>query len=145
MKAATVYKRGNWIFIHASSKTTAGVWIATPPFIQVKRDASASDVGKSVMDALNASQIDFPHPTKWRDLLAPMLGQAGVKSWETFMRKAQCVNLEADEDRLKLIPNSNLGTTEGFEPMPNKCIDAELTSSLDVIGSAVTESLALCQ
>jgi hypothetical protein len=145
MKAATVYKRGNRIYIHASSKTTAGVWIATPPFIQVEADVSASDLGKFVVDALCASQLDVPHPTKWSGVLAPLLEQAGVKSWATFMRKAQCLNLEADEQRLKVIPNRNLGMTEGFEPMLDKRIEAQLTSSLDQLGTVLTEALALCQ
>ena len=77
--------------------------------------------------------------------MAPLLEQAGVKSWETFMRKAQCLNLEATEDRLKLIPNRNLGTTEGFEPMLDKAIDVPLTSSPDQTGTALTDALALCQ
>lgn len=145
MKAATVYKRANHIYLHASSKTTAGVWIATPPFIRVDSDASPSDLGKSVNDALGGSQTQAPHPTKWSGLQAPLLEQAGVKSWETFMRKAQCLNIEASEDRLKLIPNRNLGATEGFEPMLDKSIDVPLTSSLDQIGMALTEALALCQ
>ena len=145
MKAATVYKRANRIYLHASSKTTAGVWIATPPFIQVDSGSSPSDLGKSVMDALGGSQALVPHPAKWSGLLAPLLEQAGVKSWETFMRKSQCLNLEATEDRLKLIPNRNLGTTEGFEPMLDKAIDVPLTSSPDQIGTALTDALALCQ
>jgi len=77
--------------------------------------------------------------------LAPLLEQAGVKSWETFMRKAQCLNLEASKDRLKLIPNRNLGTSEGFEPVLDKAIDVPFTSSPDQIGAALTEALALCQ
>src|SRR5262249_11051520 len=117
MKAATVYKRGNYIYIHASSKTTAGVWIATAPFVQVESGASPFDLGRRVLDPLRGSQTQVPHPTKWSGLLAPLLEQAGVKSWETFIRTAQCLNLEAAEDRLKLIPNRNLGTSEGFEPM----------------------------
>ena len=145
MKAAAVYKRANRIYLHASSKTTAGVWIATPPFIQVDSGSSPSDLGKSVMDALGGSQALVPHPTKWSGLLAPLLEQAGVKSWETFMRKSQCLNLEATEDRLKLIPNRNLGTTEGFEPMLDKAIDVPLTSSPDQTGTALTDALALCQ
>lgn len=61
------------------------------------------------------------------------------------MRKAQCLSLEAAEGRLKLIPNRNLGTTEGFEPMLSKAIDIPLTSSPDQAGTALAEALALCQ
>jgi hypothetical protein len=143
MKAAIVYKRADRIYIHALSKTTAGVWIATPPFIQVEGGA-LSDLGKSVMEALGGSQPQVPHPTKWGGLLAPLLAQAGVKTWETFIREAQCISLEATEDRLKLIPNRNLGTTEGFEPILDKAIEISLSSSLEQIGLSIVEAFALC-
>jgi hypothetical protein len=144
MKAATVYRRAGCIYIHTSSKTTAGVWIATPPFIKLEAGATSSDLGKSVILALGGSQPQVPHPTQWRDILAPLLKQAGVTTWETFMRKAQCLNLEATEDRLRLIPNRNLGAVEGFEPILDKAIEVAMSSSLDQIATSVVETFALC-
>jgi len=145
MKAATVYRRGNHIYLHASSKTTAGVWIATPPFIKTDCGSSPSDIGKSVLEALDGSHTPVPHPTKWNGLIAPLLEQAGVKSWGTFMRKAHCLDLEVAEDRLKLIPHRHLGAREGFEPMLERAFDVPSTSSLNHIGTALVEALALCQ
>lgn len=145
MKSATVYSRLGRFYVHASSRTTAGVWIATPPFIQVEAGATSSDLGRSVFQALSSSQSEVPHPTKWSSLMAPLLAHAGVKTWETFTRKSQCLTLEATENRIKLIPSRNLGATEGFEPMLDKAIEFSLSpSSLDQLGLVVERGLALC-
>jgi hypothetical protein len=145
MKAATIYKRANMLFFHASSKTTAGVWIATPPFLCLELQPDLSPIGKAVVEALGSSQTDVPHPVKWSGILAPLLEQAGVKSWETFMRKADCLNLEATSDSLKVIPNKNLGTTEGFEPILGKAVELNLASSIEQIGTAISAGFTLCE
>ncbi|MCU0880347.1 MAG: hypothetical protein MUF06_21460, partial [Pirellulaceae bacterium] len=74
--------------------------------------------------------------------MAPLLSLAGVKTWKEFVRNAQCLSLEATDDQLRLVPCRNLGATRGFEPMPDKAIEAPLSPSEDQIGTAVTDSLA---
>lgn len=145
MKAATVYKKVNRVYIHALSKTEAGVWIATSPFLYADARTSPYHLGQLVMEAFGGSQEQVPHPRNWGNLLSPLLEQAGVKTWNTFMRKAQCLNLEATEDRLKIIPNRNLGTTEGFEPILEKTIELSLSSTVNQIGTVLLEALAECQ
>ena len=145
MKAATVYKRADRIFLHASSKTTAGVWIATPPFVNVEAGASMADLGKLAMLALLGSQPQVPHPTKWSVLLAPLMEQAGVSNWQPLMRMAQCLDLEATDDRINVIPNRNLGAIGGFEQILDKAIQVSLSSSVVEIGSCITEAFLLCQ
>lgn len=145
MKAATAYKKANRVYLHASSKTSAGVWVASHPFIQVESSAPPAIMGQSLMEALNGSQDGVPHPTKWSELIAPLLEQAGVKSWTTFMRKAQCVNLETTVDGLKFIPTRNLGTSEGFEPMLDKVIELPPSTTLEQIGVDLEEAFTLCQ
>ena len=137
MKAATAYKRGNALYLHSSSKTTAGVWIATPPFTKVDTDALASSKGEAILQAIWGSQEGVPHPTNWKTLIDPLLALAGVKSWGTFMKNAACVGVESDAARLRLIPNRNLGPKEGFEPLLASALDLSCQAAPDEIGMAL--------
>ena len=113
MKATVAYKKGDAYYLHSSSKTTAGVWIATAPFLKIEMNSTPSTKGEAVLQ-VDASHDVIPHPTNWAGLISPLLELAGVKSWATFMKHAKCLNVEADGERLRLIPNRNLGSKEGF-------------------------------
>jgi hypothetical protein len=141
MKAATVYKRGDALYLHSSSKTTAGVWIATAPVTKVDNDTTASAKGKAILAVIKASQEGVPHPTNWNELIDPLLELAGVKSWATFMKNAACVGIESDGERLMLIPNQNLGPREGFEPVLAGAVDLPCQATLDEIGAALERLL----
>ena len=56
MKAATAYKKGDVLYLHSSSKTMAGVWIATAPFVKVEMGSTPSAKGEAVIRLLSASQ-----------------------------------------------------------------------------------------
>jgi hypothetical protein len=145
MKAAVAYKKANAFYLHSSSKTTAGVWIATDPFLKVELDSPPSAKGEALITALNASQEATPHPTNWTGLIAPLLELAGVKSWSTFMKHAKCLNVEVEEKRLMLVPNRNLGSKEGFEPVPEMAVELPFPSSPDRVGLAFEEAMARCE
>lgn len=137
MKAATAYKRGNILYLHSSSKTTAGVWIATPPFATVLTDTTVLAKGEAILEAINASQDGVPHPTSWNGLINPLLELAGVRTWATFMKSAVCVGIEFDDGRLKLIPNRNLGPKDGFEPVLPSMVVLSGQASPGEIGSVL--------
>jgi hypothetical protein len=145
MKAATVYRRSSALLLHSSSKTTAGLWIATAPFLRVESGSAQAAKGEAALAVLNASQEGVPHPTNWSGLVAPLLELAGVKSWATFMKGAACLNLEVEGEQLKVIPNRNLGPKEGFEPVPENAVELPFPSSPGQIGAALEEALARCQ
>jgi hypothetical protein len=145
MKSTIAYKKGDVYYIHSSSKTTAGVWIATAPFIKIDINSEPSTKGEAVLQSLNASQNAVPHPTNWVGIISPLLELAGVKSWATFMRHAKCLNVEADGERLRLIPNRNLGSKEGFEPFPEKAVELSFPPSPDQTGLALEVAMALCE
>jgi hypothetical protein len=141
MKAATVYERSNALYLHASSKTTAGVWIATPPFTKVDTDTTTLAKGEAILQVIKASQEGVPHPTNWNGLIDPLLALADVKSWATFMKNAAGVAMESDGERLKLIPNRNLGPKDGFEPVLAGAVDVSCQAAPDAIGSALEKLL----
>ena len=116
MQRATAYQRDGKIFLHASSRTTAGVWILSEPICAFE-PTSVPLVVKHVIDALNGSKEKVPHPKTWKGLFDPVLQLAGVKALNTFMKSAKCVEIEFDVDRVSFIPTKNLGVDEGFEPL----------------------------
>ena len=142
MKSATVYKRGNALYFQSSSKTTAGVWIATAPFFKIEIDVTSSAKGEAILQALHASQEGVPHPTNWAGILTPLLELAGVKSWATFMKNATYVGLKSDGTQLKLIPYRNLGSKDGFEPVPTEAVDLSCQATPEQIGIALEKLMS---
>ncbi|MFO0907107.1 MAG: contact-dependent growth inhibition system immunity protein [Isosphaeraceae bacterium] len=144
-KQAVAYSKDQVYYIHASSRTTAGMWIATPPFLKVAADGDVKALGDAILQALNASTDPVPQPTNWSGLIAPLLELAGVKSWGTFMRRAKCLEVGMDGEKLRLTPNRNLGSKEGFEASPSKAVELPVTSSPEQVGTAVEEAMNRCE
>ena len=123
------------------SKTAAGVWIGTPPFVHIDDDVSPWELGTAVADALFASKSEVPHPTDWKGLLAPLLQVAGVKSWKTFMQGAQCVGIDNEDGRIRVISCRNRGPKKGFEEMLDTVVELPSTASMEVLGKAIEEAI----
>jgi hypothetical protein len=134
MQAATAYKRGSQIFVHSSSRTTAGVWLLSEPVAAVAMD-DAEELGRRIRDALDASKDQVPHPKSWKNLFDPVLHLAGVKSWNTFVKSAKCVEIEAANGVVRLIPTQNLGADDGFSPLLEKAASCE--ASPDKLGATL--------
>lgn len=138
MKAATAYRRGNRIFLHASSKTTAGVWILDQPVAGVAGD-DADAVGAAAHASLAGSREGVAHPTAWGALFDPVLALAGVKTFATFIKGAKCVEIEADDDIIRLIPTRNEGIDEGFNPLHDRT--QTIAGDDPALGAAVLAAL----
>jgi hypothetical protein len=141
MRAATIYKRANALYLYPSSRTTAGVWIAIPPFVKVDTHTAASVKGEAILQAIEASKDGVPHPTNWNGLIDPLLELSGVKSWATFMKSAVCVSLHSDGARLKLIPNRNLGPKGGFEQVLASTVELSYQATPEEVGVALEKLL----
>jgi hypothetical protein len=126
MKMATAYKRGKQIFLHASCKTTAGVWILCRPVLVVTQDEHGN-LGNAILAALDGSQENVPHPVIWKGLFGPLLQLAKLKSWNSFAKSAKCVEIELETARVRFVPTRNLGPRAGFEPLESKCRDSSPT------------------
>jgi len=119
MKLATAYMKDGRIFLHASCKTTAGVWILCRPVLVWDRSDSGS-LGEMIFDVLDGSQENVPHPKQWKGGFDPVMQLAGVKSWSSFARSAKCVGIEFATNRVSFVPTKNLGARDGFEPIEAK-------------------------
>ena len=81
MQRAILYKRKDKYFIHASSKTTAGVWILQEPVYLIE---NVGEIIKYIPKVLNESREGIQHPKNWSTLFNPVLEIAGVKSYQGF-------------------------------------------------------------
>jgi hypothetical protein len=139
MKRATAYRRKGHFVVHASARTTDGVWILTDPCVKLDQSRSDEDLGEATRAAISASRAGVPHPRNLAELLDPLLRQAGVKTWSAFAKTATCAEIEAT-GKVSVIPTRNLGVDEGFQPDPDRAhiVDLDATDSL---GASVRRAL----
>jgi hypothetical protein len=142
MKVAMIFEAGGQIVVHASSKTTAGLWISSEPVLQAWA-SNAKSVGTAVLQCLTASASGIPHPKSFKNLFDPVLAVAGVKSHRAFMSGRKCVKAQMNGDELILVPMRNEGPKEGFSPLSDGYPVA--WHSEETLGSAVLSALAVAQ
>jgi hypothetical protein len=139
MKAATIYERGGKMFIHGSSKTTAGVWVLCAPVLQAE-NRDARNIGQAVRECLASSRLGVPHPKTFTNLFEPVLKLAGVKSFYAFMNSAKYVGVELEDEVVTLIPTRN-GGKDGFIPLPNRSRVALVSD--EELGLAIVSALSV--
>jgi hypothetical protein len=145
MKLAMVYQRKGTIFLHASSLTTAGVWILDFPVLAAESNIDPVLLGTDVLQTLSGSKENVPHPSREElgRLFDPVLRLANVRSWGTFSKSAQCVGIECEWGRISLLPKSNWGPKDGFRPLPEKRRSS--TSSEAELGVALLSAFGDCE
>lgn len=142
MKAATIYERVGKIYVHSSSKTIAGIWVINAPALMVEA-GDARELGRSLQECLAASNEGVPQPRSFANLFDPVLSLAGVKSFNTFVKSAKCVEVELDGETATLIPTRNEGGEDGFAPLPGKA--QVVAGGDDGMGLAAIAALALAE
>lgn len=142
MKVATIYERRGNLYVHSSSKTTAGVWVISAPVLTVA-EKDAVVLGRSVRRCLDASSEGVPHPKSFANISDPLLALAGLKSFNTFAKSAKCVEVEMVGETAILIPTRNGGEEDGFVPLPEKAQVADGT--YEALGSAAVAALAMTE
>jgi len=146
MKIGTAYKKGTGVYLHSSSQTTAGVWVASSPFLKVETAATEAAEGEAVIAVLNASKESVPHPAReeWGQVFAPMLNLAGASSLGAFEKDAVCCGLEVEDGQLSIIPHRKRGRNQGYEPIMPKMVKLAFDSSPSEIGAALEEGFVRC-
>jgi hypothetical protein len=141
MQKATMYKRRGRFFLHASSRTTEGVWILTAPCLRFDEDCNDDEIGAGIRTTLNASQTGVAHPRTWTGLVDPLLGLAGVKSWSTLAKAARSVAIEEEGTAVLFIPTRNLGVEHGFEANPASALVVE-SPNISQLGAFARRAIA---
>jgi hypothetical protein len=141
MRLATVCLRETRFFLHASSRTTAGVWVLSGACSALDAAASDEELGTAVKFALSTSRTNVEHPTSWDGLFDPVLELAHVDSWPTFVRGASCSTITEDDEGMTVIPWTPRGGGRGFEPMAPEARVIKGDSIVE-LGRVVREMLA---
>ena len=146
MHSAAVYQLKDRILIHPWQQTTAGLGIASEPYVSLPLDAEPASLGNSIFIALSKSGQTVPHPTTWKGLDKPRLEAASVTSEKAFQTGARSVCVERGQ-AFRLEPSRNGGSkgdTKGFEPLPELSMSLPLSSTAAALGQAIRDCLECC-
>lgn len=121
VKSAVAYRANGTVVIAPVIRTTSGIGLEVDPKSLGTAPDQESIAGR-LAEALAESDRVVPQPSqdKWKGFFQPFLNAAGVRSHKAFMVDAQRVSIRVVDDQLKLTPQRNLGSKDGFEPMPDQ-------------------------
>lgn len=147
MKYGAVYERRGTLILHADAKTVAGVLIGVPPYAVLEAAADPAQIGRTLRSVLERSKngVRHPDPHEWDAVARPLLDSVGATSWGTFARGAHLVNVEADDETLRLQPQENRGPRDGFQPLSVAAIEVPVAASDERLGLAIREALDLAR
>lgn len=138
-RVATCYLRKGQVYLHASSRTVDGFYVATPPFLVVDL-ANSRKVEASITSALAGSKAKVPTPPRDVELLSALYELAGVKTWGSFVRGAKMTHLYQLETTLRFRPTRNFGARNGFEEIAEAVFE---TSPHESSSSALVRAFEL--
>lgn len=114
--SAVAYLANGDLIIAPVVRTTTGLGLEVEPKA-LGRSPEEVDIADKLAEALADSARVVPHPAQneWKGFTEPFQKAAGVRSYKAFMKNAQRVSIRAIGSELKLTPQRNLGTREGFD------------------------------
>ena len=126
------------------TQTPPGFWKMNGHFARVPTDADVEDLGRTVLDALDASnRIRLREVDGSDNSFAPVLAALGLKTYAQYMRGATSVSVDiGDDDILRITPMRNGGAREGFVDMTAE-VSVLLDRSEESLGSAVERAMDL--
>jgi len=123
VKSAVAYRANGTVIIAPVIRTTTGLGLEVDPEI-LGAAPNEERVANALAHALVQSDRVVPHPPQdeWKGFFQPFLKATGVRSHKAFMDGAQRVSIRLVENQLKITPQRNLGSKEGFEPIPDQAV-----------------------
>lgn len=116
-KLAICYIRRQQVFVHASSKTVAGFYTATPPWLAADI-ADSGGLDACIEAALAGSKANVPTPDRDANPVLALYRLAGVNTWNRFVLDAKSVHVEQSGKVRTFRPMKDLGPRSGFQPIP---------------------------
>lgn len=143
--ASAYHRRGAWI-VGPHSQTESGLWVATPPYVQLPGTITYRELADATRVALSQSQtIPDINPRESPMPPSPILQAAGVKSWSTFYKGAKLVAVRSDDTHLTFSPTVNEGKRNGFGWLEDAKLSIPATASLAELGEALKKAIAACR
>lgn len=123
VKSAVAYRANGTVVIAPVVRTTTGLGLEVEP--EALGDAPDGErIARALANALTQSDRLVAHPAQheWKGFFKPFLHATGVRSHKAFMADAQRVSVRLVDNKLKLTPQRNLGSKDGFEPVPDGAV-----------------------
>lgn len=117
MKHTALYRTATERVLASMSRTDAGVWVANLVLHRLHGDCTDEELGKALVDSLEASRLDMPHPTSMPGHQRQLRDLLGVMMLERFFASARLVNVHLLETAVVLTPHRNRGVKHGHEPL----------------------------
>jgi len=80
VSAASVYRLKDRLIVSPDKRTTAGLVVASEPFVVLPLEATNDDLGSTLMKALALSKTPMSHPVDWKAIAASRLA-AAILRW----------------------------------------------------------------
>jgi hypothetical protein len=146
MKRASVFDRDGLWYFQPTSRTVTGLWIYTPPVVQLDKAASPQQKYEAAIQVLNACKHGLPVPDPNESHFSELLEVAKVGSWSVFAKKAKCIGVAMENDQIIVTPWQKMKRYKGaFEPVPEKAIIMPANSSPEEVGAAIEEAMSRCE
>ncbi len=143
MKQTAVYLTGSEWVLTSMSRTTAGVWIANFIIHRLPRCGTDAELGNALLQSLEASALDVPHPGSWPQHHRRYRESLGVVNYDRFLREVRFLAAHLINNVLVLTPHRNRGGDHGFQPLANK-LTMELTDAM-ALGEAIRRWADHCE
>lgn len=141
-----IYRLNSRFVVHPVNTTTAGVGIASEPYIVLPRPASAADLGKVINHALDQLRHGIPHPSDWKGSSRPRLVAAGLGSEAALHKQASMVDVTCDGETLTFTPQRNggaNGSDKGFHAIDEHAVKLDQPTH-ETTGEAAFRAFDLC-
>ncbi len=145
IQLASVYERDNKWYLHPSSRTVTGLWILTPPILELDAGDTREHKGGAVIEALAESRHGIPMPADGNKVADPLLVAAKARSWSALLKNAKSVHVQRETGRLTVMPSRKTDRTGTQEGIPDEAIELPEGASKEEIGAAVEEALSRCR
>jgi hypothetical protein len=142
-KALIAYRRGSRLFLVPLGRVPSGGHIEVEPVSSLESDTPTADVGRSIIDTLEASDRLFDDPPV-EILRSPAQVAAGAKSWRQFIHGTASCDVELRESGYVITPlRPEKGTSFGYEP--ERAVTIPLHVSPEILGQAFLGVLSSCE
>ncbi|WP_194954959.1 hypothetical protein [Sphingopyxis solisilvae] len=121
VQSAVAYFANGKIIVAPVVRTTTGLGLEVDPSVYAPIPA---EIALGMKEALVKSAVVVEHPpqSEWKNFFKPFQDAAGVRSHAAFMKAAQRVSIRVVDNQIKITPQRNLGSKEGFEPIADAAL-----------------------
>jgi hypothetical protein len=136
-KDISLHHRKDEYIVTSHSLTLDGFWTFNGWVRTMTDQATDTELGSLLLEALGRSEVDVPTPTQTteKERLAPILQAAGVRRYSDYLLGTKGVVISTDDD-VSVTPMENKGMRGGFVELLDRVERLPLDASPEDIGTA---------